>query len=162
MATSSAADSMTVPSPTTTVGGDATTLDAQSTAWFETFCTGLQPLNALRNVDSQQGLADAMTQAGQAFQATAAQLATLPPPTFEGGSELSQTSQAAMQSFGQTFTEFGQRVLTIKDGDTAAQQQFQQDLQAAAAESPAAQIKLNPELTKAVQQIPACQTLGSS
>lgn len=63
-----------------------------------------------------------MTQAGQAFQATAAQLATLPPPTFEGGSECPQTSQAAMQSFGQTFTEFGQRVLTIKDGDTAAQQ----------------------------------------
>jgi len=122
----------------------------------------VRPLASLGEVTSQQGLNDAMTQASQAFNATAAQLATLPPPTFEGGSELARTVQAGMQSFSQTFIDFSQRVSQIQDGDTAALEQFQQDLQAAAAASPISQMQLTPALTQAVAQIPSCQELSSS
>ncbi len=154
--------SFSAPSPTTTVGGDTTSLDAQSTTWFDTMCTGMAPLTSLQNVTSQQELSDAMTQAGQAFQATGSQLATLPPPTFDGGTELAQSATSGFQSFGQTFIDFGQKVLDIDDNDTAAQQQFTSDLAAAAATSPVAQIRLTPALTQAVQAIPSCQSLFSS
>lgn len=155
--------SFSAPSPTTTVGGDTTSLDAPSTTWFDTMCTGMAPLTSLQNVTSQQELSDAMTQAGAAFQATGGQLATLPPPTFEGGTELAQSATSGFQSFGQTFIDFGQKVLEIDGNDTAAQQQFTDDLAAAAAASPVAQIRLTPALTEAVQAIPSCQSLfGSS
>lgn len=158
-ADASGATDVSTPSPTTTVGGAATTLDAQSTTWFDTMCTGMAPLADLRDVDSKQELSDAMTAAGQAFQQTGAQLATIPPPTFEGGEELAQTAQTGLQSFGQTFIDFGQRVLEIADGDTAAQEQFKTDLEQAAADSPVAQLQLTPDLAEQVRAIPSCRSL---
>lgn len=148
---------------TTTVGGGTTSLDAQSTAWFETLCTGVSPLadleQTMKSVSSGQELGSAMTTVGTAFTDTAAKLADQPAPTFEGGQELASNTQTAMQTFGQTFQDFGSRAAQISNGDTAGQQQFAKDFQAALTESPLSQMKLTPEVQQAVQQIPACQKI---
>ncbi len=152
---------VSTPSPTTTVGGDTTTLDAQSTTWFDTMCSGMQPMTALvsGDIDSAESFNDAMNTAGKAFQDTGAQLGTIPPPTFEGGEEFAATTSAGFQDFGQTFIDIGQRALEVEDGDTAAQQQLLQDLQSEAVNSPVAQMQLTPQLAEAVQAIPSCQAL---
>ncbi|WP_420122881.1 hypothetical protein [Nakamurella sp.] len=148
---------------TTTVGGGTTSLDAQSTAWFETLCTGVSPLadleQTMKSVSSGQELGSAMTTVGTAFTDTAAKLADQPAPTFDGGQELASNTQTAMQTFGQTFQDFGARAAQISNSDTAGQQQFLQDFQAALTQSPLAEMKLSPDVQQAVQQIPACQKI---
>lgn len=148
---------------TTTVGGGTTSLDAQSTAWFETLCTGVSPLadleQTMKSVSSGQELGSAMTTVGTAFTDTAAKLADQPAPTFEGGEDLASNTQTAMQTFGQTFQDFGARAAKITNDDTAGQQQFLQDFQAALTQSPLAEMKLSPDVQQAVQQIPACQKI---
>lgn len=148
---------------TTTVGGGTTSLDAQSTAWFETLCTGVSPLadleQTMKSVSSGQELGSAMTTVGTAFTDTAAKLADQPAPTFDGGQELAANTQTAMQTFGQTFQDFGARAAQISNSDTAGQQQFLQDFQAALTQSPLAEMKLSPDVQQAVQQIPACQKI---
>ena len=148
---------------TTTVGGGATTLDAQSTAWFETMCTGVAPLanleQTMKSVSSGQELGAAMGTLGTAFTDTAGKLANQPPPTFEGGQELASNTQTAMQSFGQTFQDFATRATQIQDGDTAGQQQFLTDFQTALGQSPFTQMKLTPEIQQAVAAIPSCQAV---
>lgn len=150
---------------TTTVGGGTTSLDAQSTAWFETLCTGVSPLadleQTMRSVSSGQELGAAMTTVGTAFTDTAAKLADQPAPTFEGGQELASNTESAMQTFGQTFQDFGARAGQISVDDTAGQQQFLQDFQSALTRSPLAEMKLSPDVQQAVRQIPACQKLMS-
>jgi len=113
----------------------------------------------MSSVSSGQELGDAMNTVGTAFTDTAGKLADQPPPTFDGGQELATNTQTAMQSFGQTFQDFGARAAQIQDGDQAAQQQFLTDFQAAIGQSPIAQMQLAPEVQQAVKQIPACQTL---
>ncbi|WP_395728757.1 hypothetical protein [Nakamurella sp.] len=145
------------PVATTTVGGDATSLDEQSTAWFSALCTGMAPLGDLTNASTQQEVSDAMIAAGEAFRSTGETLGTLPPPTFDGGDVLAENTQSGFQVAATAFTDLGNKVLEIKDGDTAGQQQIAKDLQAAAQDTPIAQMQLTPALTAAVQQIPACQ-----
>lgn len=168
--TSSATEKSTVISPsvtaTTTVGGGATSLDAQSTAWFETLCTGVAPLADLpakmSSVSSGQELGTAMTTVGTAFTDTAGKLADQPPPTFEGGQDLAANTQTAMQSFGQTFQDFAARASQLQDGDSAGQQKFLSDFQAAMSQSPIAKMELTPDVQESVKQIPACRALMSS
>lgn len=148
---------------TTTVGGGATSLDAQSTAWFETLCTGVAPLSDLQqtmgSVSSGQELGNAMTTVGTAFTDTAGKLAGQAPPSFQGGPELAANTQSAMQSFGQTFQDFATRAGQLQDGDTAGQQQFLSDFQSAMSQSPIAKMELTPDVQQAIKQIPACQAL---
>jgi hypothetical protein len=152
---------------TTTVGGDTTSLDAQSTTWFDTFCTGVSPLTDLQDGTTQiitvQDLSTALTNLGTAFQNTGNQLSALPPPTFEGADTVAQQLESGLISGGQTFLDYGRRALTIDPNDTAAQQQFVQDFQAAASQSAVSTFKPTDEVKQAVLQIPSCKTLfGSS
>lgn len=67
-----------------------------------------------------------------------------------------------MQTFGRTFQDFGARAAQISNDDTAGQQQFLTDFQAAIGQSPIAQMKLTPQVQQAVEQIPACRSLMGS
>lgn len=150
----------------TTVGGDTTEFDDRTTTWFDTMCTGMEPLTGLQDgstpVNSAADLSAAMADVGTSMQDTASQLSALPPPSFEGGDTLASTVQSGLQSFGQTFTDFSTRAAELNDGDTAGQQQFLSDLQAEIADSPIAKLDATPEVQAQIKKIPACQPFFGS
>lgn len=152
---------------TTTVGGDATEFDAQTVTWFDTMCTGMEPLADLQqsasSLTTTAQLGSAMSTIGTSMTETASKLAALPAPTFEGGDTVAQTVQTGLASFGQTFTDFSKRAAELKDGDTAALQQFQSDLAAEVSKSPIANLDATADVQAAIKQIPSCRPLfGSS
>lgn len=170
--TSSAAASSVASSPatsakaTTAAGGGATSLDAQSVTWFETMCQGLEPLTSFEGKLGQNSTAgeisSSLAELGTAMTDTAKELSELPPPTVEGGDELAQRVVAGLDDFGTTFSDFSTRAVSLKEGDTAAAQQFVTDLQNAVAASPIADAQPSAEVQAEVRKIPACQgTFGS-
>lgn len=141
----------------TTVGGDVTEFDAQTTTWFDTFCTGMAPLQDLSNIStatSNQQISDALSTAGTAFQDTAGKLSALPAPTFDGGDQLARTVQSGLESFGQTFVDFSSQAAQLKEGDTAALQQFETDLESEMSQSPIADLQLGAGAQAQAKKIP--------
>ena len=98
---------------TTTVGGDSTEFDAQTITWFDTMCTGIEPLAELQqsasSLTTTAQLSSAMSTIGTSMTETSSKLAALPAPTFEGGDTVAETVQTGLASFGQTFTDFSKR-----------------------------------------------------
>lgn len=156
-ATSSAASSA-AGSATATVE-----VDAQTAAWFDTFCTGVAVFGELGKTTptNPQELGEQLTTVGTTFTDTATKLSVLPPPTFEGGDELAQQLVTNMQTGGPVFTEFGEKAALLDPNNQAAGQQFQAEFQAAVANLGIANFEPTPAAREAVKAVPACQVLGS-
>lgn len=163
--TSSSASSSTASSSVPAGSAVATAeVDAQTAAWFDTFCTGVAAFGTLGSgaaPTSPQELGDQLTTIGTTFTDTAAKLAALPPPTFEGGELVAQQLVTNMQTGGPVFTEFGQKAALLDPNDQAAGKQFQADFQAAVASLGIANFEPTPAAKAAVRAVPSCQVLGS-
>jgi len=151
--------------PTISAGGSSTELDAQSTAWFTTLCTGLSSVVALEGkpnaTPAEAG--QLLTTAGNQMTATGQALAAAPPPTFPGGTEAAANVVTALQQLGPSFVALGQKAATLQEGDTAAEQQFTAEMQQTFAPfASMSQVIVTPETKEAVAKVPACaQTFGS-
>jgi hypothetical protein len=164
-ASSSAASSSAASSGT--AGGTDTTLDAASVTWFETMCQGLAPLGDIQKEATSSTTAgeaaSALAQAGTAMTETADQLSQLPPPNVDGGSALATSVVTGLKDFGTTFSDFSVRAAALKEGDTAALQQFGTDLQTAlSATSPLGDAQPSAEVQAEVRKLPACQAIFGS
>ncbi len=176
-AASSMAQDSTAASDETSAGtsagtGDATALDAQSTAWFETLCNGVAPVAELAQTADTSGLSDAaaqqkgvelITEFGAALSDTGTALADAPPPTFEGGEEFAATMTSGLTESGAQMATLAQSFGAIDPTDTAALKaavtSLSDDLSTAVA--PLSAIgDLDPAISDAAQQIPACAALG--
>ncbi len=139
-------------------------VDAETTAWFETFCGGLAPFGDLAsgnvNAETPAELGTLLSSIGTAFQDTGSQLAELPPPTFQGGEELAATLQTNMQEGGQIMLDFADRAATLSPTDQAGGQKFLTDFQTAIAGLDITQFEPTPEARAAANAVPACQELG--
>jgi hypothetical protein len=139
-------------------------VDAQTAAWFETFCGGLAPFGELVNGDvdvtSPEQAGQILTSLGQQLAQTSSDLTELPPPTFEGGEQLASEVQSALQQAGEVFVEFGERAATIDITDAQAGAQFGQDLQAALSGLEISQFNPSAEAREVAQAVPACQEAG--
>ena len=148
-------------------GGTATALDADSVTWFETMCQGLAPLSDIQKEATASTTAGeaaaALAQAGTAMTDTADQLSQLPPPAVDGGDALATSVVAGLKDFGTTFSDFSVRAAALKEGDTAALQQFGTDLQTAlSASSPLGDAQPSAEVQAQVRKLPACQSVFGS
>jgi hypothetical protein len=148
-------------------GGTATSLDADSVTWFETMCQGLAPLSDIQKEATASTTAGeaaaALAQAGTAMTDTADQLSQLPPPAVDGGDALATSVVAGLKDFGTTFSDFSVRAAALKEGDTAALQQFGTDLQTAlSASSPLGDAQPSAEVQAQVRKLPACQSVFGS
>lgn len=172
--TSAASSSSKATSAASSAGGSAAPaeLDAQSTTWFETLCSGVSPIAELAQTADTSGLSDAaaqqkgvelITQFGTALSDTGAALADTPAPTFDGGEDLASTMASGLAESGTQMAALAQSFGAIDPADTAALeaavQSLPDDLQTAVA--PLSAIgELDPSVSAAVQEIPACQALG--
>ena len=148
-------------------GGTAAALDADSVTWFETMCQGLAPLSDIQKEATASTTASeaaaALAQAGTAMTDTADQLSQLPPPAVDGGDALATSVVAGLKDFGTTFSDFSVRAAALKEGDTAALQQFGTDLQTAlSASSPLGDAQPSAEVQAQVRKLPACQSVFGS
>ena len=149
-------------------------LDTQTVAWFGTLCTGLA--RSIQSLDpagsglsdpslSQATIVGGVQAAGASFGATAASLVTIPPPTFEGGTDLASTVMtglnAAATAFPQSAATFAALELSDPAGMAAAKKTLQTELQTALATPLQAIDELPPGLRSAVGLIPACKALGA-
>ncbi len=143
--------------PTLTAGDGSGELDAQTTTWFSTFCTGLAGVADLRTISSAQQASQVLQRVGTDMTTTASQLAALAPPTFTGGDGLAESAINSFNQIGPAFVSFGQRAGTIEDNDEAATQQFAADFQAQLAPlASLTKIQLDPATQQAVSAIPEC------
>lgn len=144
-------------------GGATGDVDAETVAWFDTFCTGIAVFADLgeNEPDSPEELGQQLTTVGTSFTDTAADLKTLPPPTIEGGNELAQQLIGNMEEAGPVFTDFGQRVAQIDASDQVAGEQFQKDFEAAVSDLDIATFEPNAAARSAVADIPSCDVLGT-
>ncbi|GAA1996011.1 hypothetical protein JL107_07350 [Nakamurella flavida] len=150
-------------SATTTVGGDTTTLDAQSTTFFDTFCTGLAPLKQLSAAGDSLGndpaaIGTLFGQIGDAMTATGTQLQSTPPPTFEGGDALAAQFVDTLSKVGPAFSQFGTQAAAVNPNDPAAGQQLLSGLESVFAEAQGlTAIDASEGVKKAVAAIPSCE-----
>jgi hypothetical protein len=165
--TTSAASSAAGSSAAADSSGTDTTLDAASVTWFETMCQGLAPLTDIQKEATASTTAGeaaaALAQAGSAMTDTADQLSQLPPPNVENGDALATSVVTGLKDFGMTFSDFSVRAAALKEGDTAALQQFGTDLQSAlSSTSPLGDAQPSAEVQAQVRKLPACQTVFGS
>lgn len=143
--------------PTLTAGDGSGELDAQTTTWFSTFCTGLAGVADLQTISSAQQASQVLQRVGTDMTNTASQLAALAPPTFSGGDGLAASAVNSFNQIGPAFVSFGQRAGTIGENDEAATQQFAADFQAQLAPlASLTKIQLDPATQQAVSAIPEC------
>jgi hypothetical protein len=167
-------DESSVDAPTTTLGGDATGIDAQTTAWFDTFCTALAPVKDLTGLQSQidpsdpkktlQVVAGAMTKMGSAFTDAATELKDAPPPTFDGGAEFAGKIVTSFGDLGPKFTQIGEEFAKADPTDPSsltALSGLQSDLQEAVKPLQELQnIKVSDAVSQGIAAIPSCAKLA--
>lgn len=159
------------------------TLDAQSVAWFGTFCSSITSIEASSQTmgsmkpdataaptDQQATLAAGVTDYGDTFKKAASDIAALPPATIDGGDELATGATTAFDQIGDAMIaaadKFAATPVTDEASLQAAATTLGTDVQASAAgiqESLAPlDAILTPELGAAVQEIPGCEDVASS
>jgi len=147
-------------------------LDAQTVAWFDSLCGGLT--QAIQALDPNgTGLTDpslappevvaAVRSAGTLFGDTAADLETLPPPTFQGGAALAATVAAGLGAAATSFPQSAATFESIDSSDvdalTAARGTLQVELLTVLA-APLQSIEdLPQDLRSTIKVIPACRSL---
>lgn len=152
------------PKPAADGTGAPATLDEPSARWFNTLCTGLQPLDDyLQGGTLSGGNApdDAAEQTGQGFsdggaelQQLATTLKSLPLPTFPGGGEFALGTTADLDQIGGILLRAGQRMTA---GDEAWADELDADvlinggpLRDLSTAAPSA------EITEQILAIPSC------
>ncbi|MEO7124892.1 MAG: hypothetical protein ABI034_01985 [Nakamurella sp.] len=173
---------------TTTVGDG--TLDAQSTQWFTTACTGLQPMGDMlatvlgigmgaamatgtaaagspSPADMQSKLAAALTSAGTALSDTEAKLQATPPPTFAKGGEMASAFLTFLKKTGPKLADAGKQVAATPVTDAASLQTALSKIQTLGGDDlggadPLSGYDLDPATEKAIETIPACKTMQDS
>lgn len=146
-----------------TVGAAGGKLDAQSTTWFSTLCTSLEPIATLNdfpqlsasNIGQLHEYADRITKIGTNFSASAAQLKQLPAPTFPGGAGYADKSVAALAEFGNVFSQLGQKV---KAGDAAGLASLSDVMQSGPIKDLSG-LELDTSTSKSIAAIPACKKI---
>lgn len=160
---------------TATIGDASGTLDAASVAWVDTLCTGVKPVADLRNIQStlnpadpaatKQTLVDAIARMGTSFTDTAAALARVPPPSFEGGDEFADAVIDTFATYGPKLTETAAKLAAADASDGAAVNQALASIgtDAAAATAPLQgleRLAVTPETSAAINAIPSCAAIG--
>lgn len=186
---SSASSTTTTPTePPTTDAATSTTatamdtataaaLDAASTTWFQTMCTGAAPLvEALKEAQTavqggatdpkgaQSAVAELFGAAADTATSTAATLSTLPPPGVSGGPTLAAQFPPLLTSIGASLAsataEFKAANVTDKDSFDAAMSALNGKLAAALAPLSGAMATLSttipPDVQTAVTALPEC------
>ena len=162
---------------TTTIGANGS-LDAQTTAWFTTFCTGMGPVLDLSDKSTEwssqiasdpatglKAAGDYFVVIGKSFTDTAAALKSTPPPTFDGGADVAGKIVARMEKAGPVFTQAGQKLAALNPTDQAGAAAAMQDLQQSMTDAMSAfgtvteNVELDPATQAAVEAIPACSKL---
>lgn len=162
---------------TTTIGANGA-LDAQTTAWFTTFCTGMGPVLDLSTKSTEwssqiasnpaagmKAAGDYFVVIGKSFTDTAAALKSTPPPTFDGGADVAGKIVAGMEKAGPVFTQAGQKLAALNPTDQAGAAAAMQDLQQSMTDAMSAfgtvteNVELDPATQAAVEAIPACSKL---
>jgi hypothetical protein len=172
-ATTAAGDTGSSADATTTTIGNGS-LDAQSAAWFDAFCTGLTPLSDAGNVLSGADATDPAAQLtasvaafnaiGDAFTNTANALKSLPAPTFAHGDEIASKIVTGLAQAGPQVKAAAQTLSQVKATDEAG---VQAAIATAAGTMSSAAASLDPgnyELdagTQAdIEKIPSCAKVG--
>lgn len=171
-ATSTAASSSAASAGTSAGGVAAAELDAQTVAWFEVLCNGAAPIAELASTADTTGLTDAEAQLegvellngiSAAFADTGAALEGTPPPTFDGGDEFASTMASGLTESGTKVADLAASLGAIDPTDSAALEQAVTELpdELTTALSPLAALgDLDPAISAAAQEIPACAALG--
>lgn len=152
-------------SATTTVGGDTTTLDAQSTTWFDTMCTGLAPLTQFSSSAASLGddpskIGPVFVEIGESMTSTAATLQDTPPPTFEGGEAVATQFIDALTELGPAFADLGTKAGALDPANPAGAQEFAAGLQSIATQAQGlTAVEATDAVKKAVAAIPSCSTI---
>lgn len=151
----------------------AAPIDAQTTAWFDTLCTGIAPIKSVESAGpetpnpdpaaGQQALISAIQTLSGAFTSTSATLATTPPPTFEGGAEFASTVTTGLGATGADLAKSAETFAAVDPSDAsklaAAKTTLQADLIKAV--GPLQSISgLDPAIQAATTEIPSCKSLG--
>lgn len=168
---------------TVTLSGD---LDAQTAAWFTTFCTGLsEPMTAmigammgaafagLSTGDDDTGTTQAtpeqlrtaivtsMNQFVSALEGTAGELSDMPPPTIKGGEALAKSvvdsGQLVGAAYQQMIDELSNADVSSMDAFSAAMQKIMADAEDTVDELPVASFDFDPEIKKDIAKLPACE-----
>ncbi len=160
--------------PTTTLGGDATGIDQQTTQWFDTFCTSLAPVKDLQNLQSKIDASDpkktlaavslAMTKLGSAFSDASSKLKDAPKPTFDGGAEFADKIVSSFNELGPKFTTLGEKFAKADPTDPSSLSELStlsSDLQDAVKPLQELQnIQVTPAISQGIAAIPSCQALS--
>jgi hypothetical protein len=160
--------------PTTTLGGDATGIDEQTTQWFDTFCTSLAPVKDLQNLQSQIDPSDpkktlaavsaAMKKLGTAFTDAGSKLKDAGKPTFEGGAEFADKIVSSFRELGPKFTSLAEKFAKADPSDPSSLSELgtlSSDLQDAVGPLQELQkIKVTQAVSQGIAAIPSCQALS--
>ncbi len=161
-------------SDTTTVGGDADSIDAQTTAWFDTFCGAMAPAVGLKDLGSKidtkdlpgtfKAVSEAMTTLGTAFTQAGTTLKDAPAPTFDGGDAFAGKIVSSFSELGPKFTKLGDEFASADPTDPASLQKLSSlstELSDAAAPlQELNNIKMSPGVSNAISKIPSCAKLA--
>lgn len=171
-ATTSAATSAESSAASSSGGGAGTELDAQSVTWFDTLCSGVAPIvelaasadtNGLSDAAAQQKGVELISQFGTALTDTGSALDGTPPPTFDGGDAFATSITSGLSDSGAQMGELATTFGAIDPADTAALEAAVKELptQLSTALQPISAIgDLDPSISAAVQEVPACKALG--
>ena len=166
-ASSSAASASTARSGSgSAAAGRGSAIDAQTTAWFTTLCTGLAPLNSLSSLlpSAGGGIPDTgsfgtrITGIGMELKSTSFALKTQPPPTFPGGAAYAAKATGALTQLGAAFSDAGPK---IGRGNLFALAQLAGTANSAPVHD-LQSLTVDPATAAAITAIPACRKAGFS
>jgi len=167
----SGGDESSGPGTTVTISGP---LDAQTTHWFDVFCTGLAPMatmdGAMTSVDPsdpkdmQASYVTLYNTLGDAFSKTAASLQGTPPPTFDNGAQIAGDLVTSLSTAGAEMKKVASQVAAADASDVdsiqtamaQASEQMSEDLSGLNLDD----YELDPKTQDAVNAIPSCKAIG--
>ena len=151
-------------------------LDAQSTKWFDTLCTGFLPLEDLSKLGdtvssakdiktAQKEIVALFTKAGSSFTNTAKSLKSLPAPTVQGGAEVASKVEPVLTELGSELTTGAKKVAAVDVTKYPAQLQTVLTDTATQISSVSSSVSLDnvttsPGAEKAIAAIPSCKKLS--
>lgn len=156
--TTLAAGSMLMLGATACGSGDA--LDNDSKNWFTAFCEGLAPMQQMESRAAEMtdpaAAGSLLTEIGTSFTAASENLASLPAPNIDGGDEFAPKIVDGLAQMGTAFTDAADQMATDPMAASSS-------IQSALTNNPMQEIQnteISEETQKAIQEIPACKTLG--
>ncbi|SDO90144.1 hypothetical protein SAMN04515671_2301 [Nakamurella panacisegetis] len=173
---SAATGSSAAGSGTSSSGRGSSGLDAQSTRWFDTLCTGFLPLADLSKLGdtvsaakdlktAQQEVVTLFSRAGASFTDTAKSLAGLPAPTIQGGAQVAAKVQPVLVKLGSTLTAAAREVAAVDVTTNPTELQTVLTDTATQISTMSSAVNLDsvtasPQAQTAIEAIPSCQKLS--